>query len=343
MNFLPPCQPPSVFCIAEMSANHDRSLERAQAIMRAAADADADAIKLQTYTADSMTLDCQAPCFMAKGDLWVGRSLYDVYTEAAMPWEWVPGLMAMARDLGMECFSTPFDAASVDFLEHCGVTRYKIASFELVDIPLLQRVGGTGKPVLLSTGMASLAEIDEAVRTLRGVGAGDITLLKCTSAYPAPPEEANLRTLPHMAQTFRCDVGISDHTAGSAVAVAAVALGAVAIEKHFTLDRKGGGPDDTFSMEPSEFAEMVRNVRVTSTALGEICYELTDAQRRSVGSRRSLFVVRDIKAGEVINMDTVRSIRPGLGLHTRHLPDVLGRKAAQDIARGTPLTWNLLS
>lgn len=328
--------------IAELSANHNGSIERAEAIIRAAADAGADAVKLQTYTADTLTINCDNEYFRIKGTLWEGRTLYDLYREAHMPWEWTPRLMGLARELGLDCFSTPFDATAVDFLEGCGVSRHKIASFELVDIPLLKKVAATGKPVILSTGMASLAEIDEAVRTLRDNGAGELTLLKCTSAYPAPPEEANLRTIPHMAQAFGCRAGLSDHTMGSAVAVAAAALGASVIEKHFTLSRADGGPDGSFSMEPAEFQQMVRDVRTVEKALGTVSYALTEKQKESVVFRRSLFVVEDMHKGDVLTEKNVRSIRPGYGLPPRCLPLVLGRRATRDITRGTPLSWEYM-
>lgn len=328
--------------IAELSANHNGSIDRAGQIIRAAADAGADAVKLQTYTADTLTIPCDSEPFRIEGGLWDGRTLHDLYQEAYTPWEWTPHLMALAKDLGMDCFSTPFDATAVDFLEECGVSRYKIASFEVVDIPLLKKVAATGKPVIMSTGMATLGEIDEAVRTLRGNGAGDLTLLKCTSAYPAPPEEANLRTIPHLAQTFSCKAGLSDHTMGSAVAIAAVALGATVVEKHFTLARADGGPDGSFSMEPQEFKQMVRDIRIVERALGGVCYDLTEKQKESKVFRRSLFVAQDIKAGETFTTKNVRSIRPGYGLAPRYLDDILGRRCRKDILMGTPMSWDLL-
>lgn len=333
----------SIEIIAEMSANHNGDIERAEALIRAAADAGADAVKLQTYTADTLTIACDNEYFRIQGTLWEGRTLHNLYREAAMPWEWTPRLMALARACGMDCFSTPFDVTAVDFLESCGVTRHKIASFELVDTALLKAVAATRKPVILSTGMASLAEIDEAVRTLRAHGTTDLTLLKCTSAYPAPPEEAHLRTLPHMAQAFDCATGLSDHTLGSAVAVAAVALGATVIEKHMTLARNDGGPDAAFSMEPEEFGRMVGDVRTAAQALGHISYALTEKERTSAVFRRSLFVVADMRAGEPFTPATVRSIRPGYGLPPRFLDAVLGRCASRDLLRGTPLSWDCLA
>ena len=334
--------PTQVTLVAEMSANHNGSIDRAEAIIRAAADSGADAVKLQTYTADTMTIDSNKECFRIKGTIWEGCTLYDLYREAYTPWEWTPHLIDLARGLGMDCFSTPFDVTAVDFLEECHVSRYKIASFELVDIPLLKKIAATGKPVILSTGMATLAEIDEAVRTLRDNHAGEITLLKCTSAYPAPPDEAHLRTIPHLAQTFSCKVGLSDHTIGSAVPVAAVALGATLIEKHFTLSKADGGPDATFSIEPEAFAQMVHDVRTVEKALGNVSYRLTPAQEENKAFRRSLFVVQDIHKGEVFTSQNVRSIRPGYGMHPRYLSTILGRKAPCDIERGTPLTWELV-
>lgn len=341
----PPSAPSSqgVFVIAELSANHNGSIERAEQIVRAAADAGADAVKLQTYTADTMTIPCDNEYFRIKGTLWEGRTLHDLYQEAHTPWEWTPRLMALAKDLGIDCFSTPFDATAVDFLEDCNVSRYKVASFELVDTPLLKKIAATGKPVILSTGMATLAEIDEAVRALRENGAGELTLLKCTSAYPAPAEEANLRTIPHLAHAFGCKAGLSDHTMGSAVAVTAVALGAAMVEKHFTLARADGGPDGSFSMEPAEFKQMVQDIRTAEKALGAVCYDLTDKQKESKVFRRSLFAVRDIRAGEPFTPENVRSIRPGYGLPPKYYDLILKQKAAYDIKTGTPFQWDALS
>lgn len=328
-----------VSIIAEVSANHNGNIDRAEQIIRAAADAGADAVKLQTYTADTITIPCDTEYFRIKGTIWEGRTLHDLYQEAYTPWEWTPRLMALAKDLGMDCFSTPFDATAVDFLEECGVSRYKIASFEVVDIPLLKKVAATGKPVIMSTGMATLGEVDEAVRTLRENGAGELTLLKCTSAYPAPPEEANLRTIPHLAQAFGCKAGLSDHTMGSAVAVAAVALGATVIEKHFTLARADGGPDGSFSMEPHEFKQMVQDIRTVEQALGSVCYDLTEKQKESKVFRRSLFIVKDIAAGEPFTEQNVRSIRPGHGLPPQYYEILVGRAAKKNYTKGTPLTF----
>lgn len=327
------------YIIAEISANHNGSIERAEAIIRAASDAGADAVKLQTYTADTMTIPCDNEYFRIKGTLWEGRTLHDLYQEASMPWEWQLRLKTLADDLGMDCFSTPFDVTAVDFLEKMDVPCHKVASFEVVDIPLLKKIASTGKPVIMSTGMASLAEIDEAVTTLRENGTSDLALLKCTSAYPAPPEEANLRTIPHLAQTFNCVAGLSDHTLGSAVAVGAVAVGARIVEKHFTLARADGGPDGAFSMEPHEFKQMVQDIRTVEKALGTVCYDLTPKQKENKVFRRSLFVVKDMKAGEVFTEENVRSIRPGYGVAPKFLCDFLGRKATVSIPKGTPLSW----
>jgi len=328
------------YIIAEMSANHGQSYERAEAIVRAAAKAGADAVKLQTYTADTLTIPCDAEPFRIKGTLWEGRTLHELYGEAYTPWEWQPKLAAVARELGVHLFSTPFDATAVDFLEKMDVPAHKVASFEIVDIPLLRCIAATGKPVVMSTGMASLAEIDEAVCALREGGCPQLALLKCTSAYPAPPDSMHLRTIPHLAEAFGVPVGLSDHTLGTAVPVAAAALGACIIEKHFTLSRADGGPDVAFSLEPDEFIEMVRAVRTAEAALGRVNYLLSDKEQQSRVFRRSLFVVQDVKQGEIFTPDNVRSIRPAHGLHPRHQDEILGRRAARDIACGTPLSWD---
>jgi pseudaminic acid synthase len=334
-------RPESCWIVAEVSANHNQSIERAEAIIRAAAAAGADAVKLQTYTADTLTMPCDNEYFRIKGTLWEGRTLHELYQEAYTPWEWHPRLMRLADDLGMACFSTPFDATAVDFLESLDVPCHKVASFEVVDIPLLKKIAATGKPVVMSTGMASLAEIDEAVSALRDNGTEDLVLLKCTSAYPAPPEEINLRTIAHLAAAFGCPAGLSDHTLGSAVALAAVALGATMIEKHLTLSRADGGPDSAFSMEPDEFRRMAQDVRIVEKAIGQVSYSLTDREKTSIVFRRSLFVVEDVRAGEVFTEKNVRSIRPGHGLHSRHYENILQRKASRDIEKGTPFSWNL--
>lgn len=332
------------YMIAELSANHGQSLERALKIVQAAKDAGADAIKLQTYTPDTLTIDCRRPEFMVgKGTLWEGKNLYDLYAEAHTPWEWQPELKKEAERLGLHCFSTPFDDTAVEFLEKMEMPAHKIASFELVDTELLKKVAATGKPVIMSTGMASFEEIEEAVQTLRDGGCTQLALLKCTSAYPSLPEDMNLRTIAHMAESFNLPVGLSDHTLGFSVPVAAVALGACIIEKHFTLRRSDGGPDSAFSLEPEEFCAMVSNVRIAEKALGGISYGMAENEQASRVFRRSLFVVRDMKAGEAFTRDNVRSIRPGHGLPVRDLDRVLGRKASVDVQRGTPLTDSLLA
>lgn len=334
----------STYIIAELSANHNQSFDRAVEIIRAAKDAGTDAIKLQTYTPDTITIQSDKPYFVHSSEsLWSGQTLYDLYGEAYTPWEWQPELKEIANDLGLDFFSSPFDHTAVDFLEAMDVPAYKIASFEIVDIPLIKRIAQTGKPIIMSTGMASLAEIDEAVQTIREAGNNQLALLKCTSAYPSPPKEMNLRTIPHLAEAFNVPVGLSDHTLGIAVPVAAVALGACIIEKHFTLSRDVPGPDSAFSLEPHEFKAMVDSVRVAEKALGKVQYEVTEREKASRVFRRSLFVVQDMKAGEVFTEENVRSIRPGHGLHTRYLGEVLGRRAARDIERGTPLGWRKMS
>jgi pseudaminic acid synthase len=331
------------YIIAELSANHGHSFERALKVIRAAKDAGADAIKLQTYTADTLTIDCRRPEFMVgKGTLWEGKNLHDLYAEAHTPWEWQPELKKEAESLGLHCFSTPFDDTAVDFLEGMNVPAHKIASFELVDTELLKKVAATGKPVIMSTGMASFEEIDEAVQILRANGCRQLALLKCTSAYPSLPEEMNLRTIPHMVESFGLPVGLSDHTLGTAVPAAGVALGACIIEKHLTLRRGDGGPDSAFSLEPEEFREMVDAVRVAEKALGKVSYEIGSKEEASRIFRRSLFVVRDMKAGERFTRENVRSIRPGHGLAVKEIGGVLGARVAKDTERGTPLNWNLL-
>jgi pseudaminic acid synthase len=327
----------NTYIIAELSANHNQDFERAVKLVEAAKESGADAIKLQTYTQDTITIDCDNDYFQIHGTLWDGRTLYDLYGEAYTPWDWQPKLKQIADDLGMDLFSTPFDFSAVEFLEAMNVPAYKIASFEVVDIPLIRRVAQTGKPIIMSTGMATLAEIDEAVTAAREAGCEQLALLKCTSAYPAPPEEANLRTIPHLAEAFGVVAGLSDHTMGIQVTVAAVTLGARIIEKHFTLARADGGPDSAFSLEPEEFKQMVDAVRVAEKALGQVHYGVTEKDAGSRVFRRSLFVVKDMKAGEEFTHENVRSIRPGYGLHTRHLDEVIGKRASQDIARGTPL------
>jgi pseudaminic acid synthase len=334
----------SVYVVAEMSANHNQNFDRAVQIIRVAKEAGADAVKLQTYTADTLTIRSDKSYFrIGGGTLWDGRGLHDLYTEAFTPWEWQPKLKAVANEIGMDLFSTAFDPTAVDFLEEMGVPCHKVASFEIVDIPLIEKMARTGKPLIISTGMATLGEIDEAVRAARAAGAGEIALLKCTSAYPSPPEAMNLRTIPHLAQAFGVPVGLSDHTMGTAVPVAAVALGARIIEKHFTLSRSDSGPDSAFSLEPHEFKAMVDAVRTAEKALGEVSYGVSADEQKSRVFRRSLFVVKDVRAGEALTADNVRSIRPGHGLPPKSLPEVLGRSVARDVERGTPLSWDLIS
>jgi len=330
----------AVYIIAEMSANHNGDFDQAVKILHAAKEAGADAVKLQTYTPDTITIKSDAPEFRIKRTIWEGRVLYDLYSEAYMPWEWQPKLKEIANDLGLDLFSTAFDPTAVDFLEEMGVPVHKVASFEIVDIPLIEKMARTGKPLIISTGMATLAEIDEAVSAAKGAGASQIALLKCNSAYPAPLEEMNLRTIPHMAEGFGLPVGLSDHTLGIAAPVAAVTLGACIIEKHFTLSRDFPGPDSAFSIEPHELKAMVEAVRAAEKTLGKVCYGVSEKEAKSRVFRRSLFVVKDVKAGEVFTEDNVRSIRPGHGLPPKFLKEVLGKKATCDIKRGTPLSWS---
>ena len=332
-----------VLIVAELSANHAHRFEVAAETVRAAASAGADAIKLQTYTADTMTIDAEGPGFLIEGGtLWDGRRLYDLYQEAYTPWEWQPKLARIAEDEGILCFSTPFDRTAVDFLEDMAVPAYKIASFEITDVQLIEYVASKGKPVIMSTGIAELADIEEAVAACRKAGNDQIALLKCTSAYPTPLHEVNLRTLPDLAERFGCVVGLSDHTTSTGVAAAAVALGACIVEKHFIVDRSLGGPDASFSLEPDEFTAMVRAVRDAQAALGEVTYELTEGARSGRAFSRSLFVVADVAAGEVFTEDNIRSIRPAGGLHPRHLEEVLGRRATRAVAKGTPLSRGLV-
>jgi N-acetylneuraminate synthase len=331
------------YIVAEVSANHGQNFEQAAKIIRAAKDAGAHAVKVQTYTPERLTIRCGSDPFKIKGGtLWDGRTLYDLYAEAYMPWDWQPKLKRMAEELGLDFFSTPFDDTAVDFLESLNVPAHKIASFECVDLPLLRRVAQTGKPIILSTGMATLPEIEEAVGAIRDEGGHQLALLKCTSAYPAAAEEMNLRTIPDLAQRFGVPVGLSDHTMGIAAPVAAVTLGACLVEKHITLSRQLPGPDSAFSLEPAEFKAMVDAIHVAEQALGKVTYEVSPNESKSRVFRRSLFVVKDVKSGELFTAENVRSIRPAHGLHPRHLNEVLGRKAARDIACGTPLDWALI-
>jgi len=332
-----------VYIVAELSANHNQDFERAVRTLHAAKEAGADAIKLQTYTPDTITIRSDREYFrIGGGTLWDGRTLYDLYREAYTPWEWQPKLKQVADSLGMDLFSSPFDQTAVDFLEKMNVPAYKLASFELVDIPLIRRLARTGKPLIMSTGMATLEEIGEALDVARAAGATQIALLKCTSAYPASPDQMNLRTITEMVRRYDVPVGLSDHSMSIAVPVAAVALGARIIEKHITLSRSEEGPDSAFSLEPDEFKSMVEAVRVAERALGQIHFGVSAREESSRVFRRSLFVVQNVKSGEVFTEENVRSIRPGHGLHTRHLPEILGKRAACDVERGTPLNWNVV-
>jgi pseudaminic acid synthase len=333
-----------VYVVAELSANHNQDFKQAAQIIEAAKKAGADAVKLQTYTPDTMTVRCDREQFrIAGGTLWDGRLLYDLYGEACTPWDWQPKLQQVANEIGLDLFSTPFDATAVDFLERMGVPAHKVASFELVDIPLIQKIAATGKPMIMSTGMATVEEIEEAVKTASDAGATQIALLKCTSAYPASPDDMNLRTIPELERKFKVPVGLSDHTTGIAVPVAAVALGACIIEKHLTLSRSRGGPDSAFSLEPHEFKDMVDAVRAAERAMGEVHFGVSAQEASSRIFRRSLFVVQDLAQGQIFTADNVRSIRPAHGLHTRYLPEIIGKRASRDIQCGTPLTWELVS
>lgn len=337
-----PDQPP--FIIAELSGNHDQSLDKALLMVEAAAKCGADAIKLQTYTPDTITLDVHDNEFFIDNpdSLWHGSSLYNLYQQAMTPWEWHKPLFDRAKELGMLAFSSPFDLTAVDYLEQLDVPCYKIASFENIDHGLIAAVARTGKPVIISTGMATQAELAEAVDVLQRNGCNDIILLKCTSNYPARPIDANLNTIPHLAALFDCQVGLSDHTAGIGVSVAAVALGATVIEKHFVLDRSEGGIDSAFSMEPDEFSLLVSECRKAKDALGKVHYGCTDKEIASRIHRRSLYIAKDMQAGDIFTAENLRSVRPGLGLAPKYLPQFLGRKVKQDVPMGTPLSWELI-
>jgi pseudaminic acid synthase len=332
------------YVIAEMSGNHNQSLARALAIVDAAADAGADAIKLQTYTAATMTLDCRAPGFVIDDpkSLWAGRQLYDLYHEAHTPWDWHAPIFQRAAERGLHAFSTPFDETAVDFLESLQVPAYKIASFECTDLPLIRKVAATGKPMIVSTGMASLAEIDETVRTARAAGCRDLVLLKCTSTYPASPENTHLNTIPVLRAAFGCEVGLSDHTMGCGAAVAAVALGATVLEKHFTLARADGGVDSTFSLEPAELALLRLETERAWQAMGGVVFGGSAAEQKSLAYRRSLYIAADLKAGDRLTPQNLRAIRPGHGLPPKHLDELLGRCVVTDVARGTPASWALV-
>jgi pseudaminic acid synthase len=332
------------YLVAEMSGNHNQSLERALEIVDAAAASGADAIKLQTYTADTMTLNVRMPGFVIDDpkSLWAGRQLYELYQEAHTPWEWHKPIMDRAASHGVHCFSTPFDNSSVDFLESLGVPAYKIASFENTDLPLIRKVASTGKPMIISTGMATAAEIDEAVRAARAGGCDDLVLLKCTSTYPAIPENTNILSIPHMRAMFGCEVGLSDHTMGCGVSIAATALGATVIEKHFTLRRADGGVDSTFSMEPHELRQLREETERAWLALGQISYGPTQAEMKSLGFRRSLYIAADLKVGDILTRDNLRCVRPGFGLAPKHLDTLLGLRVSHDVKAGTPMAWELL-
>lgn len=331
-----------VFIIAELSANHNGSIETAIETIRAAKRAGADCIKLQTYTADTMTIDSDKEDFIIKGTIWEGKNLYKLYQEAFTPWEWHEQLMQVAREEGLVCFSSPFDKTAVDFLENLNVPAYKIASFEITDIPLIEYVASKGKPIIISTGIADVEDIELALDACRRMGNNDIALLKCTSSYPAPINEANMCMVKDLAERFNVISGLSDHTVGSTVPVVATAFGAKIIEKHFILDRSIGGPDASFSMNEKEFTEMVKVVREAEKAIGIVDYSLTEKQVKGKDFSRSLYVVEDVKAGDVITENNVRSIRPGFGMHPKYLNEVLGKVFKQNITEGTPLSWELI-
>jgi pseudaminic acid synthase len=331
-----------VFIIAELSANHNGSLKTAIETIRAAKRAGANCIKLQTYTADTITIDCSMDDFIIKGTIWEGKNLYQLYKEAYTPWEWHKELFRVAAAEGLVCFSSPFDKTAVDFLEELNTPAYKIASFEITDIPLIEYIASKGKPIILSTGIADIPDIKLALEACRRMGNNDIALLKCTSSYPAPIEEANMCMVKDLAIRFNVISGLSDHTIGSTVPIVATALGAKIIEKHFILDRAIGGPDASFSMNEQEFTEMVKAVREAEKAVGKVDYTLTEKQKKGKDFSRSLYVVEDIKAGEVIIEKNVKSIRPGFGMHPKHYYKILGKRAVNNIEKGTPVSWDLL-
>lgn len=341
-HIISPCSP--TFIVAEMSANHLMDFDRAVAIMQAAKDAGADAIKIQTYTPDTITLDCDAPCFqITQGTIWDGTTLHKLYQTAYTPWEWQPKLQKIAKDMELEFFSSPFDFSSVDFLEELDIPVYKIASFEINDIPFIRKIARLGKPMIFATGIARLADIELALDTCKEEGNDQIILLKCTSSYPAPYEDINLKTMVSMAETFDCLTGLSDHSMGHAVADAAVALGAKVVEKHLTLSRADGGADAAFSMEPAEFKTMVEDIRKIEKAVGRVTYELTEKQTREREHSRSLFVAKDMKAGDVFTPENLRSVRPGCGLPTKYYESILGKKITRDAKLGTPMNWGLVN
>lgn len=331
-----------VFIVAELSANHNQDYNRAVEIIHAAAQAGADAVKLQTYTPDTLTIDCHEDCFVNKGGLWDGLTEYELYQKAYTPWEWQPKLMEEAAKLGLECFSSPFDFTSIDFLESLHVPAYKIASYEINDIPLIRKAARLHKPMIFATGIAYPEDIERALSVCTEEGNQDVILLKCVSAYPTPYEDVNLNVIPTLAKTYDCLTGISDHTLGTIVSVGAVPLGIRMVEKHLTLRRSDGGPDSAFSMEPEEFAQMVQEIRILEKALGSPEYHLTDKQIEQRQGSRSLFVVKDIAEGEVLTSENIRSIRPGIGLHTMYYEEVLGKRAKHFLKKGTPLAWDLI-
>ena len=332
----------NVYIIAEMSANHAGSLERAKEIIWAAKDAGADCIKIQTYTPDTLTIDCNNKYFRIDDGTWAGENLYHLYKRAYTPWEWQEELKLEAEKAGIDFLSTPFDKTAVDFLEGIGIEFYKIASFELVDIPLIQYIASKGKPIIMSTGMSDLSEIDEAVQAIRSQGNEQIALLRCASAYPAITDEMNLRTMQNMAETFSVIVGLSDHSMGSVGAVTAVAMGAKIIEKHFCIDRAIENPDSSFSMNPSEFKQMVMDIRQAERAIGRVTYGVTTQEKANIVFRRSIFCVKDIKQGEILTEENVRIIRPGYGLKPKFYPEILGQMALRDIVRGTPISFDMI-
>lgn len=332
------------FIIAELSANHNQDFNLAVKTIKAAKEAGADAIKFQTYKPGSLTIDADTEYFAPKTEgIWKGYTPYKLYEEAYTPWEWQPKLKKIAEDEGLICFSSPFDLEGVDFLEGMNVPAYKIASFEITDIPLIKYAASKMKPMIISTGIATLSDIESAINTCREVGNNDIAILKCTSSYPAPYDEINLKTIPEIPKVFNTLVGLSDHTMGFTVPIAAVSLGACIVEKHFIIDRSLGGPDSSFSMEPEEFKQMVDSIRITEQALGSINFNLTEKTIKSRNSRRSLFVVQDIKKGEILTKDNIRSIRPGNGLEPRYYDDVLGKRIGRDMKKGYPLKWSIIS
>lgn len=333
------------YIIAEMSGNHNQSLARALEIVTSAAENGADAVKLQTYTAATMTLDVSMPGFVIedKKSLWAGRQLYDLYAEAHTPWDWHQPIMEHARNLGIECFSSPFDITAVDFLETLSVPAYKIASFEAIDLPLIRKVARTGKPIIVSTGMATVTEIDEAVRAIRNEGNDRIVLLKCTSTYPASPQNTNIRTIANMRETFGCEVGLSDHTMGCGVAVASVAFGAVLVEKHFTLARSDGGVDSTFSLEPHELRQLRDETERAWLSLGRVTYGGTEAETESRAFRRSLYISEDMAEGDVLTPTNLRAIRPGFGLSPKFFDILIGKRVNRALLKGTPVSWDIIA